>query len=190
MLIKEEQLLIRRLKEGDSKAFDCIYRLYAKRLYAYSLQYTKLPEDAEEIVQDVFVRLWNQRQNIRQEETLRTLLFIMAKHLLINAYRVRINQPAYEDYLNYVDSLSVDDTKDRLEYHDFLRQFRVFLATLPVTQQRVITLSRLHQCTNKEIAEQLSLSEQTVKNQLSLGMKSLKAALDKFLCLLILLFLN
>ncbi len=178
-----EEELIRRLKRGDYNAFCRIYDLYAKCLYAYSLQYIKQAEDAEEIVQDVFVNLWNRRDTIRQEQTLRALLFIMAKHLLINAYRAQVNQPVYEDYLNYQDRLSVEDTRYRMEYSDFLKKFDSALATLVPTQQKVVRLSRLQQWSNKEIAQHLQLSEQTVKNQLSLGMKKLREVFDKLLCL-------
>lgn len=187
---KKEQKLIRSLKNGDYKAFNEIYDLYAKRLYAYCLQYTRQAEDAEEMVQDVFVRLWNQRDNIKQEETLCSLLFIMAKHLLINAYRAKVNRPIYEDYLNYADRLSVEDVKERVEYQDFLQRFRKILSALPRTQRQVITLSRMRQLSNKEIAEHLSLSEQTVKNQLSLGMKRLREEFDKLAWSLILFFIN
>ena len=88
MTLQNEHLLIADLKKGSKEAFDEIYRLYAGRLLAYCAQYTKCREDAEEIVQDVFVALWNSRQTIRQEETLRSLLFTISKHRVINAYRV------------------------------------------------------------------------------------------------------
>lgn len=185
-----EYHLIQDLKRGSHKAFDKIYQIYAKRLYAYSLQFTKSPEESEEIVQEVFVKLWSNRMKIKQNETLRSLLFIMAKHHLINAYRFRINHPVYEEYVNYMDILSTEDAHHKLEYNEFVLRLRKIIKTLPVTQQKVIHLSRLQQLSNKEIAEKLSLSEQTVKNQLSLGLKSLKEKLNKILLLTMLLFIN
>lgn len=185
-----ELYLIQDLKRGSHKAFDKIYQIYAKRLYAYSLQFTKSPEESEEIVQEVFVKLWSNRMKIKQNETLRSLLFIMAKHHLINAYRFRINHPVYEEYVNYMDILSTEDAHHKLEYNEFVLRLRKIIKTLPVTQQKVIHLSRLQQLSNKEIAEKLSLSEQTVKNQLSLGLKTLKEKLSKVLLSLMLLFIN
>lgn len=185
----EEHRLIERFKLGDYKAFTLIYDRYAKSLFSYSLQYTKRVEDAEEIVQDVFVRLWRQRERVRQEDTLRSLLFIMAKNMLINAYRIRVNQPSYEDYLNYVDKLTTEDTRNRVDYSDFLKTFHKVLRTLPPTQRKAIMLSRIQQLSIKEIAEHLSLSEQTIKNQLSLGLKRLRTELDKLIWGII-LFLN
>ena len=172
-----ESMLIYALKEGSGKAFDSIYRLYAKRLFAYCMQFTKSQEESEEIVQDVFTKLWTNRSKIRQEETLRSLLFIMAKHQLINAFRSKVNQPEYEEFVQYKNEPAVDDASQQLEYEEFVKKFRTVLKTLPETQQKVITLSKMKQLTNKEIADKLFLSEQTVKNQLSLGLKALKERL-------------
>ena len=184
------QAFILSLKNGSYKAFERIYQMYAKRLFAYSLQFTKSQEESEEIVQDVFMRLWTNRAKIRQEDTLRSLLFIMTKHYLINAFRTKINQPEYEEYIQYVNEHSVDDASYQLEYQEFVTKFRAILKTLPETQQRVITLSKIEQFSNKEIADKLSLSEQTVKNQLSLGLKTLKEKLGSHGIYLMLLFIN
>ncbi|NLI36667.1 MAG: RNA polymerase sigma-70 factor [Bacteroidales bacterium] len=181
-------MLISELKKDSQEALDSIYKMYAKRLYAFCLQYTKSKENAEEIVEDVFVWIWVNRCDIHQEETLRSLLFIRAKHYLINAYRSRINSPVYEDYVNYQDELAADDIQQHLEYEDFVRQLRNALTKLPITQQQVIELSKIQQVSNKEIAIKLSLSEQTVKNQLSLGLKNLRKELNKVPFLFWLLF--
>lgn len=180
--------LICGLKKGSQKAFDAIYDMYAKRLYMYCLQYTKSREDAEEIVQDVFIRLWDNRDNIRQEETLRSLLFIMAKHYLINAYRAHVNSPVYEDYVEYQDMILAEGQGQPLEYEEFVRQLKQLLYKLPTTQRQVIEMSKLKQLSNKEIACELGLSEQTVKNQLSLGLKKLRERLEGIPSLLWLLF--
>lgn len=185
-----EPQLIFSLKNGSYKAFERIYQLYAKRLFAYCMQFTKSQEESEEIVQDVFMRLWSNRTKIRQENTLRSLLFIMTKHYLINAFRTKVNQPEFEEYVHYRNELSVDETSQHLEYEEFIAKFHAILKTLPETQQKVITLSKIEQLTNKEIAEKLSLSEQTVKNQLSLGLKFLKEKLENIGVSLMLLFIN
>lgn len=187
---RNEADLILSLKKGSEKAFDSIYQIYAKRLYAYSLQFTKSPEESEEIVHDVFVKLWTDREKIRQEETLRSLLFIMTKNYLINAFRAKINQPAYEEYINYKGALFVNDTDHQLEYEDLVRKIRKAMESLSVTQQKVITLSKMEHLSNKEIAAKIALSEQTVKNQLSAGLKILKQKLGDSYLLFVLLYVN
>lgn len=185
----KEQLLIRELKSHSRKAFDEIYQMYAKRLFAYCKQYTKNTEDAEEIVQDVFIRLWNNRVNIKQEDSLRSLLFIISKHYLINAYRANLNSPVYEDYIESLSEQIIDNTSEKIEYEEFVRNLKFALKKLPATQRKVIELSRFQDLSNKEIAQELSLSEQTVKNQLSLGLKTLRNELKKFSTLVSLLFI-
>ena len=185
-----EALLILQLKKGSHKAFDKIYQMYAKRLYVYSLQFTKSTDESEDIVQDVFIRLWTNREKIRQEDTLRSLLFIMTKHHIINAFHSKINQPIYEEYVNYREEISVNDTHHHLEYQEFVTKFRQIIQTFPLTQQKVITLSKIQQFSNKDIAKKLALSEQTVKNALSAGLKKLKQELEKLFFLYMLLFVN
>lgn len=185
-----EEKLISALKKGSREAFDDIYQIYSKRLYAYSLQFTKSHEESEEIVQEVFIKLWINRAHIKQEETLQPLLFIMAKHLLINAYRAKLNHPVYEEFINYKDELSVDNTHHQVEYDEFFMKFQKLLETLPMTQRKIIQLSRMHNLSNKEIASTLLLSEQTVKNQLSEGLKNLKEKLSKYILLLMLILVD
>ena len=163
--------------------------MYAKQLYAFCLQYIKRSEDAEEIVEDIFIHLWEIRNNIKKEDTLRPLLYIMAKNYLINAYRSQVNSPIYEEYINYENILSEDQTTHHLEFEDFFNQFKNALQKLPMTQQKIITLSKIESLNNKEIASRLNLSEQTVKNQLSIGLKTLRKELGFIKMVLFLLFL-
>lgn len=185
MMLQGEHILIAELKRGSKDAFDQIYKLYAGKLLAYCVHYTKSREDAEEIVQDVFVSLWNSRESIRQEETLHSLLFTISKHRIINAFRSTINSPVYEDYVNYQNELSAGEDCDWIEYERYVKIVKEAICRLPSTQQRVITLSRFYQLSNKEIAERLTLSEQTVKNQLSLGLKTLRELLAKVLVIFV-----
>lgn len=183
-----EAELIRELKLGSKDAFDKIYILYSKRLYGYCLKIAKSREDAEEIVQDVFLRLWNMKADIRQEETLRSLLFLISKNYLIKSSYNRINSQIFEDYVNYEEKLRNSDSSDsNIEYEDFLRILRLAMQKLPETQRKVIELSRLQQYSVREVAEQLSLNEQTIRNQLSLGLKTLRQLLGGLPALLLLL---
>ena len=171
-----ESELIALLKQGSQEAFKSLYDLYARRLYAFCMEYTKSREDTEEIVQDAFFWLWRNKENIRQEATIKNLLFLRVKHFLINAWRARVNTPIFEDYVDYINSLPAD-SRDHLEYMDFRDTVMSIIDQLPKTQSKVVKMSRLEGFKNKEIAEKLRLSEQTVKNALSMGLKFLKERL-------------
>lgn len=182
-----ERRIISELKKGSKDAFDKIYQMYSKRLYIYCYQYTKNKETTEEIIQDVFVRIWFNREKIRQDESLKALLFIMVKNHIINAYKANLNSPIYEDYIEVKSEYSINNTHHQIEYEEFLNLVMNELKKLPMTQQSVIKLSRFENLSNKEISIKLGLSEQTIKNQLSIGLKALKDLLSNHVFMLFIL---
>ncbi|MBB4036307.1 RNA polymerase sigma-70 factor (ECF subfamily) [Dysgonomonas hofstadii] len=178
-----EKELISQLKEGSEAAFDKIYDLYGARLYGYCMQYTKSREDSEEIMQDVFIKLWQNKEKIIQTDTLRSLIFKIAKFQLINKYKSNLNSFSFETYVDFYNEkkLSIDNTHHAIEYDDFCRLLENALKALPETQRKVIEYSKLKQYSNQEIADKLQLKEQTIKNQLSIGLKALQQELQKHL---------
>lgn len=186
-----ERELAEQLKEGSRKAFDQLYHLYFEQLYAYCLKYTKRVDAAEEIVQETFIHLWLNRERIRESDKLRHLLFVMARHRLINEFKRTANSVSYEDYLNYRNILANEKSSDKMiEYDEFLHMIRAAIDTLPESQQRIIRLSRIEGMKNEEIARMLGRSEQTVKNQLSLGLKALRRKLEGKIPFVFLLLLS
>lgn len=173
-----EALLIDMMRRGSTHAFDELYRMYVHRLLGFCLQICKTREDAEEIVQDTFVQLWKHRDRIRQSESLKSLLFTIARNRIVNAYRSLANSACYEDYVEHWNILAGEDSSAKLSYQEFVQQLEETLTELPATQSKVVRLSRLEDKNNKEIAQILSLSEQSVKNQLSLGLKALRVKLQ------------
>lgn len=167
------------MKNGSYDAFDKIYRIYVRRLYAYCFRFTKSHENSEEIVQDVFVKLWMNREKIKQTDTLCPLIFVIAKHSLINAFRAKVREPFYAEWAHCGEKASINDTGRRIEYAEFVAEFKKAAQTLPPTIREVVTLSVIHELSNREIAEELALSDQTVRNSLSLGLKKLREILSK-----------
>lgn len=157
--------------------FHELYAIYSGRLFSYCLKYTKREEDAEDIVQDVFIRLWQYRESIRPGTSVSSLLFIMSRNLLVSAYRRVLLSSQYADYLAYRQSLLPNDPAKDIHYRDFLNLISSNLDKLPKSQRRIFILSRFDGLSNDEIAESLSLSIQTVKNQLSSGTKKLRELL-------------
>lgn len=171
----KENELIEALKKGSKQAFTKLYARYAPRIRSFALRWTKNETAAEDITQDVFIRLWNERENIRQTNSLNSLLFTITSHLLINAFHKTINSPIFEDYITYTDSIPSPGNSDPLEYSNFLSSISRFIDSMPPSRGKIVRLSKLEGFNNKEIAELLSLKEQTVKNQLSIGVKELRS---------------
>lgn len=188
----EEQIeasLIRGLKRGSVDAFTAIYNLYFQRLYVYCLQFTKSRRDAEDIVQEVFAQLWSNRDKITSENSIRSLVYIIARNFLVKAYRQNIKSPVFEDYVAYCNSLGRQDVSS-IEYEEFLRCFEQSVQELPKAWQPVVRLSKIDNLTNKEIAQTLNLNEQSVKNYLSQGMKQIRDKLKPIIIVLVLFLVN
>ena len=182
-----EEELVYQLKQESQDAFNRIYNMYSARLYAYCMQYVKSREDTEEIVQDVFIKLWINRHSIIHGEHLSAFIFKIAKNQIINRYKSRINSYVFEEYVNYYneEQCSVSDTSAIVEYDDFCKSLKKAMKNLSSTQREVIECVKLNQMSVKETAVKLRLKEQTVKNALSAGLKVLREILKKSLVLIL-----
>lgn len=173
-----ERELIDLVREKDSSnAFAKLYTLYAPRLFSFSLKMSKSKEDAEEIVQDAFVWIWNNRKNIKPQDTLLNLLFLHTRHRLINLYRKRLNSPTFLDFLECLDLADGSSTSEGIDMDELLEKVYKSIDRLPTTQRKIMLLARRDGKNAKEISQELGITEQTVRNQLSLATKRLKGLL-------------
>lgn len=168
-----ESELIARLAAGDKTAFDTIYYKYVAKLLGFCRKYLRSTEDIEEIVEDVFISLWQNRRNLRNADSVRPLLFISTRNRLLNALRARINSPIYEEYIELCHHHILASEPRPMEYSEFERLVMTSIRSLPPTQRRVIIMSRLEYLSTQEISQRLNLSPQTVRNALSQGLKQL-----------------
>lgn len=172
-----EKELIQALKRGSYEAFDQLYELYSEYLYSFCLGFSKSEEESLNIVQDTFIRLWTIREVLKDVDTIKPLIFTIAKHNIIDSYKRRLHSPLFAEFVEYSHSGDISLPDSNLTYVEFVRLVKQKIRRLPPTQQRVISMSRFDGLTNKEIAVTLHLSEQTVKNQLSLGLRRLRLEL-------------
>lgn len=174
-----EKQYILELNRGSYRAFDALYSLYSRRLYAFALKMTKSHSDAKEIVQDTFVRLWLNRENVLPEDSFQSYLFTIAKNAILNKMRTLINAPVFVDYMEYMNEmhLSEENTTERMDMDEFKNKLEKAKESLSETQKNVFELSKELGLNHSEVAKQLNLSEQTVRNQLSLALKTLRKKL-------------
>lgn len=175
--LTEERICIQELKKGSRKAFNVLYRMYCARLYAFAYKYTKSKEDVEEIVQDAFTKLWVYRETIQHSESVSGFLFQVIKNQLINRFRSVVNSPVFEEYVVENHEAAVSDMEQaarRLEFEEFRNMLLDGIRKLPATQQKVAHCRLFEDLTPPETARKLQLSEQTVRNQFSLALKSIR----------------
>lgn len=188
-----EAQLIRRIKAGDRSAFDTVYHIYARRLYAFVGTMTDNRHDIEDVLQDTFVNLWVHRREITNESTIKSLLFVMARNRLVNLAKRSCLFTAVDDMVQLEGEREMEreyhaSPLSLMEYGEFEQELMQSIENLPPTQREVVRLSRWESMSNDEIAVRMGLSVQTVKNSLSLALKTLKRGLPGKVAFGIMLF--
>ncbi|MFV0391494.1 MAG: RNA polymerase sigma factor [Paludibacteraceae bacterium] len=173
---------IKELNRSSHKAFNAIYDMYVDKIYSFALAHSKSREIAGDIVQDTFLRLWSMRESLSVDGSLQSLLFTIANHRLIDAFRKQINQAEMELYISYKEAVRQregNQADSELLYDDFVKILKLCKKLLTDRELEVYELSREKGKTIDEISEELNLAEQTVKNQLTTALKKIKEGLLK-----------
>jgi len=177
---KSNKDLLILLKKGDILAFDSIYEMYSKRLYGFVLRYIKQKEDAEGIVQEVFIKIWETRNKIDIYTSFDSFIFTVAYNITINLLRKRISEHKYQDRLNSVQQITeADQIIDEIYFKEIKIQLQSLLNKLTLRQKEIFQLSREEGLTHEEIAKKLDISVNTVKNHMVTTLAFIKSHIDK-----------
>jgi RNA polymerase sigma-70 factor (family 1) len=176
--------LMENLQKGDPEAFDLIFKRYGDRLYGFAFKYLKSREEAEELVQDVFLKIWENRKNLKQEGTLRSYLFTISYHNMCRLFRRRNYQEklARELVHSGEETISIDE---KIDYRSVMEQVDQLIEQLPARQKEIFILSRKEGKSSKEIAEELKIVPGTVDNHISEALKFIRKQLGKSLGLML-----
>ena len=173
----DEQLIIL-LKKGDQQAFAQIYNRYAESLAGFAASKLNNLDDARDIIHDLFVKLWENRDEVYITSNLKSYLFSIVRHRVIDKIRKNITREEYASMAQSLTAGSQDSADKQVEAKELQQRIEKSLNQLPPRVKEIYKLSRDEGLTNHEIAEKLNLSEQTVKNQLSAALKHLRGSLS------------
>ncbi len=167
------------LKDGDAKAFDHLFGHYSKRLYYFALGYLKSKADAEEIVQDVFYKIWELRKTLKPELSFKAYIFKIAYHR-INELFLKVTQEQLYRHEIVATSLDFDNNlEERIDYHSLLELVDKIVNALPPRQKEIFIKRKKEDIPIKEIAALLEITPKTVENHLTEALKTIKNALLK-----------
>jgi RNA polymerase sigma-70 factor (ECF subfamily) len=165
--------LIVSLREGDMMAFSVLFDRYAKRLYHFALGYLKSVEESEEIVQEVFLKIWNNREEISLLKSFEAYLFTIAKNGILNTIRKSKSEQAYLNYakLHPGKNILLDE---ELDFKELEKAYKQSIDKLSPRRKEVYILSREQSLSNAEIAEKLNISVKTVENQMTSAISEIR----------------
>lgn len=169
------QELLTRLKDGDVLAFDRVYELYSHKLFSFIFKILKNEAEADDIVQEVFVKIWESRDKLGDYKLLNSYIFTIAYNNSIDLIRKRINNHKYLETLRnssiiYTSPSSITE----IEFIELNTQVEKLIANLPERQKQVYLLHKEKGLTYPEIAEQLGISKNTVENHMVKALKFLR----------------
>lgn len=174
-----EKNLLSALKNGDVKAFDKLFTDFGKRLYHFANGYLKSREDAEGLVQEVFLKIWKNRDNLNPDLSFKAYVFKIAYHYILEFFEKSNRQRAYQHQLLEETIEFTDETNERLNYQILLEKVETLIQKLPSRQKEILLKRKKEGIPVKEIAEQLGISPKTVENHLTEAIKNLKNGLGK-----------
>ena len=186
----DEDLMLRYI-EGDLHAFEALYQRHRKPVFNFILRYVKSHERAEELMQEVFVRLVQSAQNYTRQAKFTTWLYTIARNLCIDTYRKVRNRHMVSLQQTVGDSedgipleqlldalISEGDSEERVYYHEVQRVVEEGLAKLPAEQREVLLLREVSHLPYKEIAEVVGTRENTVKSRMRYALEGLRRHLE------------
>jgi len=174
-----EQAYLAALKNDDIKAFDNLFEEYGKRLYHFAYGYLKSKDDAEEIVQEVFLKVWRNRKQLKPDLSFKAYIFKIAYHQILEILKQINRRQAYRHEIIDESIFFNDDTNTRLNYQMLLEKVESLIQKLPSRQKEILLKRKKEGIPVKEIATQLGVSPKTVENHLTQALKSIKKDLGE-----------
>lgn len=162
---------LRQLRLGNEQAFDALFRHYSALVYRFAYSYLKSRVEAEEIVQDCFLKIWEKRQQLREDAPLKGYLFTTAHHAILNQLRRSQHHLRFQAHAATINPGVITNGA---EYSEMEALYQAALDKLPPKRRQIFILSRQQGLSYSEIAAQLNLSVKTVEAQIMQALKFLR----------------
>ena len=175
--LQDQEQLVHLMTEGSEYAFTQIFDHYRGPVFGTALKYLKSEQQAEEIVQDIFLKVWTKRVEMREVKNFSAFLFTMARNAIIDRLRKMAKERVAQEVLSKQKNF-VEDADYKLrdgEYQELLEQA---ISNLTPKQKEVFILAKMEGCSYREIAEKLDISVFTVKVHMTKSLQSIREYLQ------------
>lgn len=178
--IKPDPKVIKDFISGDIKSFDLLYHLFYNRLYNFVFGLIKIRTESEGIVQEVFIKIWESRNQLKKHSSFESFLFTIAYNTTISHLRKKATEQKYIDYIKSIQIETESPTIDeKLDLEKLNTTINKVIDKLPSRQQEVFKLKHFEDYSYKQIAEELQISINTVENHMVKSHRFLKQNLNE-----------
>ncbi|PUZ29991.1 RNA polymerase sigma-70 factor, ECF subfamily [Chitinophaga costaii] len=176
-----EAALLVLLAKGDEAAFNALYFAYSQAVYKAAMAYLRDEEAAREVVQEVFIKLWEQKEGAAHLQKLQDYLFIIARNIIFNQFKKRANQLlALKEYLP-ANALQVNNADHPLQEKMYDELLRSAIDKLPPERKKIYLLAKEQGYSYEAIAGLLGISPFTVKNQMAQALRFIRLYINRHL---------
>nr|WKN37521.1 RNA polymerase sigma-70 factor [Tunicatimonas sp. TK19036] len=172
--LKNDDSLIESMQKGDERAFRHIYDKYLSFLYHLALKSTQQVQLSEEIVQDVFVRLWNKRETLNPQGSLKAYLWKSCRHRIFDYWKKEAKRLAVEKEASYGRPLISVETENTVLFAEYEGLVHEAVQQLPPRRKQIFQLCSLEGKTYEEVAVQFGLTRSTVHDHMVKSIRSIK----------------
>jgi RNA polymerase sigma-70 factor (family 1) len=182
-----ENKLLWELSQGSERAFTHLYNRYKNVVYSCALKITKSKTLSEEVVQDVFLKIWYKKETLTDIAHFESYIFITARNHIFNMLKQIARERTLKNKIPYND-ISFDKADSPLEEEQFKSIFNNILQQLPPQQQKVYRMIKEQDLNYEQVGEILKISPLTVKKHMAQAMKFIRLKLTRHMNLLVMLF--
>lgn len=180
--------MVIQLKEGSQLAFKQLFDRYTPRIYRFAISYLKSDVDAEELVQDVFLKLWEKRETLDEYQNIRAYIFKIAINGIYNLSKKKNYKQIYQEFVKNNFTKGDEFTWNEVVYNELVDSLNLHIDKMPTQRRDIFLLSRKDGLSNQEIANNLSISLRTVENQIYRAVSYLREKLNPSSVFLLLLY--
>lgn len=171
--------IVKKIKTGDPVAFETVFNLFQENIYNFLLYKLKDHAAAEDQLQEVFFRLWKNRANLQEQQSIKNYLYTIADNLVLNhARHLKVVTSYQEQFKSRLFSVS-ENPQHVLEEKEFKQRLMSAIEALPEKSRIVFLMSRMEDLTYQEISERLSISIKTVEGHMMKALKLLRDGVSK-----------
>ncbi len=172
------------LKNGDHAAFESIFLFYFNKVKYFINGFIKSESDAEELAQEIFVRIWTNRDSIDPDRNFNTYIYISARNSTMNFLRHKYVRDSFAEDQKKAGSDEFASGEDMVMAREIELLVDMALMKMPAQRRTIYEMNRREGLSNEEIAQRLNISKKTVENHMSLALKELKGVIRIFIMLI------
>lgn len=182
-----EKNMLADIRKGDEKAFEDLFKSFFAELSFYAVRFVEDLDSAEEIVQDIFFNVWNNRAKLNVNTSIKSYLYTTVKNTCLNLIKHKKVENKYKEHFSRELHLDELDESKWMSTDNLQLKIKNAINKLPAQRRKIFNMSRFDEMTYKQIATELEISVKTVENQMGSALKFLRKELKDFLPILVFL---